>query len=263
MTKQSFKERLSSREATFGCWITLGHPAIAEILCQAGYDWLCVDMEHSAITLHQAQQLIQVIDLAGVVPLVRVGSNDPNEIKRVMDAGAVGVIVPMVNDADQARAAVAAVKYPPVGKRGVGLARAQRYGFGFEEYEPWNQDQSVVIVQIEHIDAVNNIEDIMSVPGVDGFLIGPYDLSGSLGMPGRFEEPIVEEALERVERAAAENDWLAGFHVVPTEFEPVANKLERGYRLIAHSLDSLWLGTGARDSVARFADARVKQEGKR
>ena len=128
---KSLKERLRKKEVTVGSWITLGHPSVAEIMAHSGFDWLTVDMEHSAITLHQAQQLIQVIELSGVVPLVRVGENDPNLIKRVMDAGAHGVIVPMVNSKEEAEKAVRSVKYPPKGSRGVGLARAQKYGADF------------------------------------------------------------------------------------------------------------------------------------
>ena len=131
---KSLKERLRKKEVTIGSWITLGHPSVAEIMAKAGFDWLTVDMEHSAITLHQAQQLIQVIELSGVVPLVRVGENDPNLIKRVMDAGAHGVIVPMVNSKEDAEKAVRSVKYPPRGFRGVGLARAQKYGADFEGF---------------------------------------------------------------------------------------------------------------------------------
>src|SRR3990172_12592200 len=121
----NLKEKLKQNKLTIGSWITIGNSSIAEIMAKAGFDWLTVDMEHSAITLHQAQQLIQIIELSGVVPLVRVGENSPNLIKRVMDAGAYGVIVPMVNSKEDAEKAVNAVKYPPVGNRGVGLARAQ------------------------------------------------------------------------------------------------------------------------------------------
>src|SRR5512136_2475206 len=153
----NLKQKLRKRALTIGSWITLGHPAIAEIMAKAGFDWLTIDLEHSAITLDQTQQLIQVIELCGVTPLVRVGENGPYLIKRVMDAGAHGVIVPMVNTAEEAKRAVDAVKYPPEGRRGVGLGRAQGYGFEFEKYRDWSREKSVVIVQIEHIDAINNL----------------------------------------------------------------------------------------------------------
>jgi 2-dehydro-3-deoxyglucarate aldolase len=174
----SLKKKLRKNVVTVGSWITIGHAAIAEIMAKIGFDWLVIDMEHSAITLHEAQQLIQVIDLCGVTPLVRVGENNPYLIKRVMDAGSYGVMVPMVNTKEDAIKAVNAVKYPPVGTRGVGLARAQGYGMDFERYNNRLNRDSVVIVQIEHIKAVENLDDILSVDGVDAFFVGPYDLSG-------------------------------------------------------------------------------------
>lgn len=243
---QSLKSKLRNKELTIGSWITLGHPSVAEIMAKAGFDWLTVDMEHSAITLHQAQQLIQVIELAGCVPLVRVGVNDATLIKRVMDAGAHGVIVPMVNTWEEAEKAVNAVKYPPVGNRGVGLARAQGYGTTFEDYKKWVQDESVVIVQVEHIEAVNNLEDILSVEGVDAFIIGPYDLSGSLGVPGEFEHPDTIAALERVQRVSNALNAVSGYHVIPPELNALKEKIDEGYRFIAFSLDILFLGQGCR-----------------
>ena len=124
---------------TRGSWITLAHPSIAEIQAKAGFDWLAVDLEHSVLTIREAEELIRMIDLCGVVPLVRLTSNDANQIKRVMDAGAHGVIVPMVNSALDAITAIEAVKYPPQGKRGVGLARAQDYGESFSDYWSWQE----------------------------------------------------------------------------------------------------------------------------
>src|SRR3989304_8512061 len=155
------KEKLQNGEVSIGSWITIGNPSIAEIMAKSGFDWLTVDMEHSAITLDLAQQLIQVIELCGVAPLVRVGENNATMIKRVMDAGSHGVIVPMVNSKDDAINAVNAVKYPPTGKRGVGLARAQGYGVAFDKYKEWVDRDSIVIVQIEHIKAVENLEEIL------------------------------------------------------------------------------------------------------
>ena len=231
--RTDLKNSLMKRELTIGSWITLGHPSIAEIMAKAGFDWLVVDMEHSAIELGQAQNLIQVIELAGCVPLVRVGENNPNLIKRVMDAGAHGVIVPMVNTEEDAIRAVKAVKYPPVGTRGVGLARAQGYGTDFEGYRNWVNDKSIVIVQVEHIEAVTNLEKIL--------IIGPYDLSGSVGKPGEFDDPGVKEALKKVAETSKEFNALSGFHVVPPDPDQVKEKIEEGYSFIAYSLDTLFL----------------------
>ena len=194
----TLKEKIKGGKLTLGSWITIGNSAVAEILAKAGFDWLAIDMEHTAINVDQCADLIRVIDLCGVAPFVRVGANDSLLIKQAMDAGAHGVIVPMVNSKEEAERAVESVKYPPVGKRGVGLARAQGYGTTFNEYKDWAANESIVIVQIEHIDAVNNLEEIFSVEGVDAFIVGPYDLSGSLGVPGDFEDKKVEEALDKI-----------------------------------------------------------------
>jgi 2-dehydro-3-deoxyglucarate aldolase len=199
-------------------------------------------MEHSAITIDIAQELIRVIELCGVAPLVRVEDNDATVIKRVMDAGAHGVIVPMVNSREDAEKAVASVQYPPVGFRGVGLARAQKYGTDFEGYKKWSQRQSIVIVQIEHINAVENMEAILGVPGVDGFIIGPYDLSGSLGAPGQFDHPEMIRALDRVKKITKKMNALSGFHSVPPDPEAFQDKIKEGYKFLAYSLDSLMLG---------------------
>ena len=131
---------LSKNELNIGSWITLAHPAIAEIMSEAGFDWLAIDLEHSVITIREAEELIRVINLCGVTPLVRLTSNDSNQIKRIMDAGSFGVIVPMVKNADDAKKVVDAVRYPPTGSRGVGLARAQGYGTSFDSYIKWLEE---------------------------------------------------------------------------------------------------------------------------
>ncbi|MBT6052265.1 MAG: 2,4-dihydroxyhept-2-ene-1,7-dioic acid aldolase [Candidatus Scalindua sp.] len=246
---KSLKQKLSSNEITIGSWITLGNASVAEIMTKAGFDWLTVDMEHSAITLYQAQQLIQVIELSGVAPLVRIGENDSTLIKRVMDAGAHGVIVPMVNTKEDAVKAVNAVKYPPVGQRGVGLARAQGYGLEFEKYREWVNTESVVIVQIEHIEAVNNLDDILGTKDVDGFIVGPYDLSASLGIPGEFDNPQVVEALLRIKQIADGHGVVPGFHVIPPDIEEVSKIINKGYRFVGFSLDEMILGQTCLDKM--------------
>jgi len=247
--KNTLKEKLHNKTLTIGSWITLGHTSIAEIMAKAGFDWLTIDLEHSAITFEQTQQLIQIIDLAGVTPLVRVGENSAYLIKRVMDSGAHGVIVPMVNSKKDAQYAVDSVKYPPIGKRGVGLARAQGYGFEFEEYKRFDKEDSIVIVLIEHIDAVNNIEEILSVDGIDAFIIGPYDLSASMGMPGEFNHPDVKAALARVIEYSKIYKKASGFHVISTDPNEVTKKVDEGYKFIAFSLDILLLGTTCREGL--------------
>ena len=244
----SLKEKLLGKQLTIGSWITIGNTVIAEIMARSGYDWLTIDMEHSVISLKEAQDLIRVIELCGISPLVRVGHNQPNLIKRVMDAGAHGVIVPMINSREDAEQAVGSVKYPPLGFRGVGLARAQNYGANFEGYKEWKQHKSTVIVQIEHIKAVENLESILTVEGVDGFIIGPYDLSGSLGIPGQFDHPDVKAALDHIKQVSGKLNALSGFHVIPPDISSLDEKISDGYRFIAHSLDILLLGEQCRQA---------------
>lgn len=253
------KEKIRNRQLTVGSWITVANTAIAEIMARSGYDWLTVDMEHSSITVKDAQELIRVIELCGVAPLVRVGHNQPNLIKRVMDSGAHGVIVPMVNSREDAEQAVGSVKYPPLGFRGVGLARAQKYGADFEGYRQWNQQDSIVIVQIEHIKAVENLESILSVEGVDGFIVGPYDLSGSLGIPGEFDHPEVIAALDQVRKVAQDLNALSGFHVIPPDLAELDKKIADGYLFIAHSLDILMLGEQCRASGKHIKEVTQKR----
>jgi len=253
----SLKKRIKTGELTIGSWITIGHSAIVEIMANAGFDWLVLDMEHSAITLDQAQQLIQVIELCGISPLVRVGENNPNIIKRVMDAGAHGVVVPMVNSKDDAERAVHAVKYPPRGTRGVGLARAQGYGLEFNRYKKWVNEESIVIVQIEHIKATANLDEIFSVPDIDGFIVGPYDLSASIGRPGEFSHPEVEKALAKVLKFSKKNNVTSGFHVIPPEANKVHEAIKKGYRFVGFSLDTLFLGIKCREQVHNIKEMKL------
>lgn len=246
---KSLKDRLNNKELTIGSWISLAHPAIAEIMAKTGFDWLTVDLEHSVITIREAEELIRVIDLCGVAPLVRLSANDPIQIKRVMDAGAHGVIVPMVNSAEEARRAVEAVRYPAEGKRSVGLARAQGYGNSFEIYKNWVNRESVVIVQIEHIKAVENLDVILSVEGVDGFIVGPYDLSGSLGMPGQFDNRLMLEAMNRINAFIKSFTKVAGIHVVEPDIVQLRQRINEGFKFIAYSVDIRMLDKVCRSAI--------------
>jgi len=252
----SIKAKLKNNKLTLGSWITLGDTAVAEIMSNSGFDWLTIDMEHSVITLEKAQELIRVIELSGVVPLVRVGENSPTIIKRVMDAGAHGVIVPMVNSREEAEQAVASVKYPPAGKRGVGLARAQDYGLGFEKYKKWAKANSIVVVQIEHIDAINNLEEILNTKGVDASIIGPYDLSASMGHPGEFERSDVKNAIAKYIKVCRRLKKPAGFHVIPPSAKDLRKKMKQGFSFLAFSLDTLFLGEKIQTELRSIKEKR-------
>lgn len=245
----SLKNKLKSNVLTIGSWITLGHASIAEILAHAGFDWLVVDLEHTTISIEQAGELIRVIDLCGVAPLVRLTSNHSGQIKRVMDAGAHGIVVPMVNSVDDAVRAVASTRYAPQGIRGVGLARAQNFGPGFSDYLKWQKDGPVVIVQIEHKDALDQLEAIFSVSGVDGFIIGPYDLSCSMGMPGEFERPEFKKAMNQILLTGLKMNFPAGLHIVEPDQLRLRQVIAEGYRFIAYSVDIRMLDVAARAGI--------------
>jgi 2-keto-3-deoxy-L-rhamnonate aldolase RhmA len=249
------KQKLINKQLTIGSWITLGNTGIAEILANAGYDWLVVDLEHTTISLEQAGELIRTIELSGVPSLVRLTSNDENQIKRVMDAGATGVVVPMVKNVEDAKSAVAAIHYPPLGNRGVGLARAQKYGEAFQEYLKWQSDANdgpVVVVQIEHIDAVNNLKNILSVEGVDAFIIGPYDLSCSMGIPGEFNNPKFKQVIESIISISNEMNAVSGLHVVEPDLLKLDEAIKIGHKFIAYSVDIRMLAVMAKSGVDRI-----------
>jgi 2-keto-3-deoxy-L-rhamnonate aldolase RhmA len=255
---KSLRSRILAKEITIGSWLSFGYAYSAEIMARGGFDWMVIDLEHGAIDMGEARSLIQIIDLAGCVPLVRVASNDSVRIKQALDAGARGVIIPMVNTADEARSAVRAAYYPPVGARGVGLARAQDYGADFEGYRSRAADETIVIVQIEHIEAVKNLEQILAVPGVDGFMVGPYDLSGSVGHPGDFNHPAVREAMAEVARVAKSASKPAGYHIVQPDTKLLKQKIEEGFSLIAYGDDMVFF----REKVAAEFDGARKVLGR-
>ena len=252
MQSKNLLNRLS-----IGSWITLGHPAIAEIMAAAGFDWLAVDLEHSVITLREAEELIRVIDLKGLPAFVRLSSNNSEQIKRVMDAGASGVIVPMVNTREEAVSAVSAVKYPPIGTRSFGLARAQGYGPKFEDYISWQEEGTLIIVQIEHIQAVENLESILDVPGVDGYFVGPYDLSGSLGVPGDFNHPDFLEAMDEINRLASQTNVPGGVHIVEPDVEKLREYIANGLTFLAYSIDTRMLDESCRKGLESIVDLRL------
>lgn len=250
MFSPNFKEKLRNGEVCLGTWVTLGHPGIAEIFAKAGFDWIVVDMEHSTITIDQAGELIRVIDAENVSPLVRLTNNDANLIKRVMDAGAHGIVVPNVNNAADAKLAVEATRYPPQGIRGVGLGRAQQYGPGFKDYLEWQREGPIVIIQIEDIVALDCLEEIFATFGVDGFIIGPYDLSCSMGIPGEFDRPEFSIAIEKILKTAIRVGCPAGIHLIEPDLEQLQDSIDNGYRMIAYSVDIRMLDTLARVGVS-------------
>ncbi len=253
----NLKQTLREGGVTIGSWISLSGLDSCEIMAKSGFDWLVVDMEHTALSSGRMVDLVRIIDLAGVTPLVRVAANDATLIKHALDAGARGVIVPMVNSAEDARRAVAAAYYPPQGTRGVGLFRAQGYGQDFESYRARASAETVVIAQVEHRDAVECLDDILAVDGIDGFMIGPYDLSGSLGAPGDFDAAPFKACMAKVTAALARTKAAGGVHVVHPDREQLKRLIGLGYRFLVYGVDEVLLAqtASAEASYARSLTA--------
>jgi 2-keto-3-deoxy-L-rhamnonate aldolase RhmA len=244
-----FRTRLINGELLIGTLVTLSCPEVTELLAGAGFDWLFIDAEHSPLEARDMQALLQGAG-PGTPCLVRVAASEQVPIKKALDIGAAGIIAPQVNSPKQAEAVVRFAKYAPQGARGVGIGRAHGYGLRFQEYvDRANQDVAVV-VQAEHIDAVENIEVIVSVPGIDGVLVGPYDLSACLGRLGQVEHPDVTAAIDHVTRAChGAGVGLGIFGVSPDAVRPY---IQKGYTLIAVGGDTVMLGRAAKNVLAEL-----------
>lgn len=250
----SLKNKLNNNQLTLGSWVTIGHPAVVDIMASAGFEWLVIDMEHTSIDLTTAHNLIATIQANGMKALVRVSKNEEVIIKRILDMGADGIVVPMVKSIADALEAIDYAKYPPVGKRGVGLFRAQKYGLGFDDYKKWVNEELVIIAQIEHIEAVENIEEIIKTDGIDGIIIGPYDLSGSMGYPGEYHRDDVKKAIEHVLDECEKNNFPSGFHVIESDPSKLQERISQGCTFLAYSLDFFFLGDSARDGMKKIRD---------
>ncbi len=236
-------KRLKDGEVLVGTLVGMGSPEAAEALSLSGMQWLFVDMEHSAMGIGAVQSILQAA--APATPcLVRPPAADEGWLKKSLDIGPAGLIVPHVNTADEARRVIRLTRYPPLGGRSIGIARAQGYGLHFEQYLQRANDEVAIVLQIEHRDAVDNIESIAAVKGIDGLYIGPYDLSASMGKPGAVNDPDVQEAIGRVETCAREAGIPLGIFVAAPE--AAGAYIRRGYQLITVGVDALMLAQAAK-----------------
>ena len=259
MEAESVREALLSREVVFGTWIQIGHPAVAEVLAEAGYDWVAADCEHTDIDVEGFSRVARGLHGRGPVPLARVRDNELLAIRQMLDAGAQGIIVPLVNSPEEARRAVAAAKYPPDGVRGFSFSRANNYGADFDRYARSANADTAVVVMIESKEAVNNIYDILEVEGVDGALIGPYDMSGSYDVPGETDDPRVREGCRRVAEACHRTGKAAGIHIVLPRPETINEAVADGFSFIAVGMDTVFLSEASREAL-RMARQTVEDE---
>lgn len=256
-TENPVKHALRGGGTSFGAWMQFGHPGIAEVFATAGFPWIAVDMEHSDIGIAEFTACARGMHGRGAVPLARVRENDTLAIRQALDAGAGGVIVPLVENAADAERAVASALYPPRGVRGSAFMRANDYGTRFDEYAAWANRDTLVILMVESRRAVENLGEILAVDGVDGLFIGPYDLSASYGIPGQLGHPLMREARGKVLEACGRTGKAAGIHLVRFQPVDVEAAVREGFRFIALGMDNIFLQEGAKAALlaARAAAA--------
>ena len=245
---KSLRQKLHSGAICLGIWVSFTDPCVTELLSGSGYDFLMIDSEHSAMDIESVQRNCMATKGSDVAPMVRVPWNDQVMIKRVLDAGAAGILTPMVRSPEDATRAVEACLYPPAGIRGFGPRRPANYERHFAEYITNANDNIVIWVQIEHIDAVNCIEKIVGVPRLDGVFVGSNDLSGSMGLLGQPRHPRVLEAIDKVIAAARGAGLPMGIAGPPTPADAYA-WLEKGVQFITLGGDQGLLVQASQASV--------------
>ena len=234
------REKLQNNQVTIGTWQQIPHASVSEILGQAGYDWVAVDMEHGSVSVDQLPDLFRAIELGGTLPLARIAESKPKDCKQALDAGAGGIIAPMIESAEQLKMVRYACCWPPVGARGVGFSRANLFGKNFDSYIKEAQ-QPLLIAMIEHIDAVDNIDTILQVEGLDAILIGPYDLSASMGITGEFDSPEFINIMENIMGLCKKHSIPCGDHIVQPDQKLLEKRAQQGYSFIAFGTDGVFL----------------------
>lgn len=247
------KRDLAAGKVCLGMTITMNSPTVAEILSHVGLDWVWFEMEHSALDEEAVLGMLRTTNGSAISTAVRVPWNDKTMIKRVLDLGPDAVIVPLVNSREEAEYAVRAMKYPPWGERGAGLGRAQSYGINMGEYMKTANDEVMTILMIEHIKAVDNIEEILAVKGVDSVMVGSLDLSGSMGMLGQTDRPEVEAAIQRVLAACKQAKIPAGIITV----DPAASnrRIQEGFQNLIIGIDVLMMLNSAKTVLGKIERA--------
>ena len=238
---------------TVGAWLTVNSAFSAEVMANQGFDWLCIDAQHGLLDYTDAVHMLQAISTTDTIPFVRVPWNDPATIMKMLDAGSYGVVVPLVNNRAEAEAAVAACRYPPLGIRSYGPVRAAIYGGA--DYPAWANDEIACIVMIETAEALQNLDDIMSTPGVDAAYIGPSDLAYAIGLEprGDNDDPEHVETVQRIFEAAKRHGVAPGIHTGGVEY--TNRYLKMGFQMVTLGADRGFMSAKAAADLAAARDA--------
>lgn len=243
----TFRQQLLTHQHLLGTVLSLPSPEVAEVLADSGFDWLFLDMEHGLLDLIAVQRIVQAVGRR-VACVVRVPTHELYWIKKILDIGVAGLLVPQVNTPTQAAEIVRQTKYPPQGARSVGVSRAHGYGATFEDYVREANDSVAIIMQAEHIEAVGNIDAILETPGHDAALVGPFDLSASMGKIGQISDPEVQAAIRRVQEASAARQKPVGIYAPDVARAKTA--FASGFTLVAVGLDASFLASAAKSTVS-------------
>ena len=257
MNIDAIRAALAQDKPTIGTWLQFPSSEVAELLARAGYDWVAADMEHGTFGRTGLTDIFRAIECGGAAPFARLAEASRLQIKSALEAGAQGLIFPMIESRAQLNAAISWATYPgyddgrlpeePLREnRGVGFCRANAFGTQMERYMRDRASRVFLVAQIEHIRAVNNLEDILTHPRLDAIMVGPYDLSGSMGLTAQFDHPDFQDAMRRIHEVCRKHRPLMGLHIVQPDPAELARQVEQGSRFIAYGIDSVFLWNGAR-----------------
>jgi 2-dehydro-3-deoxyglucarate aldolase len=234
------RKKLRSGKPSLGSWMQIPNSSVAEIMGRASYAWVAVDLEHGAFSRHILPDIFLALENGGALPIARVAQSLPKDVKQALDAGARGLILPMIESEKQLKTAIDSAFYPPNGTRGVGYCRANLFGKHFDEYSQQSND-ILIVAQIEHIRAVENLERILSVDKLDAIIIGPYDLSGSMNLTAQFDHPEFVKVFEDILNTAKNSKVPAGLHIVQPDKETLKSRISQGFQFIAYGTDAVFL----------------------
>lgn len=256
MNIQKIRGAMSQGNATIGTWLQLPSPDVAELIARAGYDWVAVDMEHGSFGPANLPDIFRGIECGGAAPFARLPEASKTWIKAALEAGAQGLIFPMIESAAQLGRAIDWATYPgqdfwrkdtggDVDYRGVGFCRANVFGKNFNGYREETAPAIFIVAQIEHIRGVENLDAILSHPRLDAIMVGPYDLSGSMGLTGQFEAPRFQSIMKRIAESCRENNKPMGLHIVKPDPQKLKREIANGAKFIAYGIDSVFLWKAA------------------
>ena len=248
---KNIRTKLINKKLSIGSWIQIADASVAEIIGQMGFDWVAIDMEHGSISVSQLPDIFRALELGNTLPLVRIAQQNEKECKQALDSGAAGIIIPMINDKESLENIISYCKWPPSGKRGISFSRANLFGHRFNLYKKEAQSP-LIVAMIESLEAIKNLDTILSVKGLDAIFIGPYDLSASMGITGKFSDQRFKKVTKKILKLSKKYDVPAGIHIVEPTKKEVNNVIKGGYQFIACAIDSVMIRNAAKNYLSFF-----------